>query len=613
MIKLLNYIVIFFLIIFLVVFILVLYNSVKPSNSDSNPLFDFQPYPQISPKNIPDNNIDDTSKSCYKFLTKCDPKQDSQCSSCISDFICTKVDKKKGVNSNILLNDQLVPDGDWCLPQLPPNDKKCNSFTGRWVWSNNEECQNDKSNSQCWKCECLYPDLFSGIDCSTQLACKAVKTNADKIPGQHGNVLKSTTANPLGAGIQWNPKIDMTAGTTNSKEINVLIEQTPYMSASGTNKPYFECSCDGQYCKTPEDCKILGPLPDGDKWACDTTKNLCVRSFPDPDKPGNYIEDITFNPYVKLPNDPFMCHINPCTPLNANHYADKININTEGSQYKCDCNANGFMEVNDKFDATKTNNTLFGTCILNETLPCPFSTRNKECLCLTGYNRKCRSKYANIDDTSMELCQDRENPIGFECYDPCPAENCNFRGIASYKLGKCSVDNLTPCRSNSDCIENGICKYPDDCTCTCGAGDVCATINNLYKKTDGQNVIGLPDTQLENVCNKYSEICKYDTDRQVCIVKENNIPKPFPACNNPYFGGKQCEKIFCDKDTQISVITGQGDGYSNYNVNDNLKIYCENTRGAFPTKGQYCVTDKDQGVGCVVTCEGKQGTSGWND
>ena len=81
-------IVIFIIIIIISILFLSFYNIIKPENTLA---YNFTPYAQFSPKDLPDNNLNTETKSCFTTLTACDG--DNQCPSCESDeFTCTNVD-----------------------------------------------------------------------------------------------------------------------------------------------------------------------------------------------------------------------------------------------------------------------------------------------------------------------------------------------------------------------------------------------------------------------------------------------------------------------------------------------------------------------------------------
>jgi hypothetical protein len=56
----------------------------------------------------------------------------------------------------------------YCLPRIAQYDSigGCSTYTGRIVWSKNPD------GTLGWRCQCLYPDLFSGEKCNIQIACQ---------------------------------------------------------------------------------------------------------------------------------------------------------------------------------------------------------------------------------------------------------------------------------------------------------------------------------------------------------------------------------------------------------------------------------------------------------
>ncbi len=583
-----NYFIVFLIIMVVVIVFLIFYNIIKPSKSTSSTYFNFQPYPSISPKDIPDNIIGNTKDSCYNKLTKCnlnDP-ENLQCNSCSGDFTCTQVNKSLNLNSNLKINGQDVPDTQpdegWCIPSLPETIK-CNSFTGKWVWSNDENCNNDHASSQCWSCECRYPDLFSGQDCSKQIACKAILDNAnlgkDEIIGQDGNLLVSTQYNPLGQNIIFNPNKSVDKMTPD--EIKVLMDQTPYDS-NDNNQPYFRCAC-GNYPCNPlgdgSDCRNAG-LDSNYSCIAQTGQTTGTCS----PKDSNYSTT-----YMNLENDPYMCHINPCGKIN--NFTTSNNIPVKGycsndstkscdssnncgtgayCNFQCEC-PNGFMTVNEKnFNATKENNKLYGTCVPINDIGVNYNAPTKEYTCVTGYNRQCRSNYANYDNQGLDKCDNPYNPIGYECHDPCPIFTCNYRGINAYKSGTCKNNPNTTCTSNSDCGKepgqgDNICVYSKDCTCVCqnANNDVCDTINSRYGGLTGP-------TSLENICNKYIDICEMSGNK--CVKKDLTSIAPFVGCNSPYYAGKNCENLKCSSGTPLNLKVGHTAGKHGSNQSDRYMV-----------------------------------------
>ena len=578
-----------------IIILLILFNVIKPKQNLSDINYNFQPYPNISAKNIPDNMVNQQENSCYDTLQKCDLNEDPnlQCNSCSGDFVCKQVNHDNNINSNIEINGQIVGDSEngkgWCLPRLP-HTQKCNSYTGRWVWSNDEDCKSFNLNqgkntdkNQCWSCKCLYPDLFTGNDCSTQIACKALITNTgvveNSISKQFGNYLIATENNPsVKPGTKWNPNIDISDPSTTNDE-KIALTQSPYDSINNT--PYYTCQCSGAQCETNDDC-INNPGY-GKDFQCNTNKQ-CVYCV-------DGICPNVFNPYVNLPNDSYMCHINPCGKLYNNNIANHIKIDNfcnksktkcnkdsdctsepnDYCEYNCDCEGanNGLLTINEVNFNVKSieDNDLYKTCVQMSDLPCNFDSRNKECICPNGVNRKCKSSHANKNDTTLPECNDPNNIIGFECFDPCYGQTCNSRGFPAYKNGKCKNDTTIPCTSNSMCsntnpgIGNNICEYESNCSCLCHGTniDVCDKITNLYgpNDKDDENVKDGKIQVLKEACGNVNTICNFDNNK--CVSNPNALMKAFTDCNNPYYGGKNCESFFCDPTSRISCTSVDGD------------------------------------------------------
>jgi hypothetical protein len=586
-----NYFNVFLIIMVVVILFLIFYNIIKPDKKSPS-YFNFQPYPNISPKDIPDNIIGNTTDSCYNKLTKCnlnDPVN-LQCNSCSGDFTCTPVSKSNNFNANLKINGQDVPDtkdGEgWCIPTLPETFK-CNSFTGKWVWSNDENCKNDHASSQCWSCECKYPDLFNGQDCSTQIACKAILDNAnvsrEQIIGQDGNLLVSTQYNPEGANIIFNP--NKASDKMTPDEIKVLMEQSPYDSNSD-NKPYFRCACGNYSCTKAQDCIDAGMTVG---YSCNIQQGQKTGTC----SPTSSNYSTT---YMNLENDPYMCHINPCGKINNFSTSNSIPVKGECSNdptkscdssngcgenaycnFYCDCSETpGFMIINESnFNATKENNKLYGTCIGLNDIGINYDAKNKEYICLTGYNRQCKSEYANIN-SDLPLCDNPYNPIGYECYDPCPNTTCNYRGNPAYKTGTCKNNPGKSCISNINCGNrddpekepgkgDNICIYTNNCTCLCqnAQHDVCDILNTRYGGLTGP-------TNLENICIQYGDIC--EMKGTTCTKKDLTTIAPFVGCNTPFYGDDYCENLKCSSGTPLSVYVGTTAGKHGSNQKDIYSI-----------------------------------------
>lgn len=223
----------------------------------------------------------------------------------------------------------------------------------------------NKEGQQQWSCICLYPDLFGGDDCNQQLACKDPSKDADS--DQSKNVLKSAD------GTIWDP---------NSKDFNPN-GKTPYDKDENGN-PLFTCSCDQGS-----------------------------------DKPGSLL-------YTRLPNDPYRCHLEPCS---VDHKSRGFNEKTG----QCDCS----------YDTTNSlvHSNTTGKCYPNS---CGaggiWDPINNTCKCGNGYiNNECSSDLFYRKD--KPLCDDPQNASGSTCINPCSPNPCKNNGqclpTGDSKLYKC--------------------------------------------------------------------------------------------------------------------------------------------------------------------------------
>lgn len=153
-------------------------------------------------------------------LTKCDPGV--RCAMCGSDYECTPI----GAEENVVFKGQKVPAGLWCLPKGKRN-LKCGTFTGRAIWTKNRG----------WQCACLYPDLFSGADCTEQIACR--------LPGEHDTTSKLVDKT---TGHVWDPSaIDFNPRG-----------KTPYDKGGNDDEALYQCQC----------TDTLATLLPGDPYRC---------------------------------------------------------------------------------------------------------------------------------------------------------------------------------------------------------------------------------------------------------------------------------------------------------------------------------------------------------
>jgi hypothetical protein len=143
--------------------LMILYQVLKPDRKVGQ---NYESFPNMHPANLPTGIT--SQRDCSTRLTGCDAE--GKCSLCgEAEFSCVNVTNE----NHYVLNGQSVPVGRWCLPK-PERDKYCNLKVGRWVWTESNQYCGDKE--QCWRCECLYPDLFNNSDagCANQQVCRVV-------------------------------------------------------------------------------------------------------------------------------------------------------------------------------------------------------------------------------------------------------------------------------------------------------------------------------------------------------------------------------------------------------------------------------------------------------
>ena len=184
------------------------------------------------------------------------------------------------------LGSKLEVGKSYCLPNISEinNINDCGTYTGRIVWSKNSD------NSLSWKCQCLYPDIFSGSNCTKQIACKMEYTD--------GVIAKESVAVLQDKGENvWSGN---SAPPADSK--------TPYDSLpDGT--PRFKCSCQPGFYSTNGDpftcnediCYEGSSHSDVAKFDLDTNKCVCL-----PPTYKSNISGFCYPPEITDPN----CHLN---------------------------------------------------------------------------------------------------------------------------------------------------------------------------------------------------------------------------------------------------------------------------------------------------------------
>ena len=225
---------------------------------------------------------------------------------------------------------------------------------------------------QQWSCVCLYPDLFGGDTCLTPLACRDTSITSED---QSKNVLKSSDGHVW---VPNDPNFDPKG-------------RSPY-DKDKDGKPLYSCSCD-----TNND------VPAGVK-------------------------------FVKLPNDPYRCHAEPCTKDHQIRLWDDV-INM------CNCEADPDLQ------GYFAHSNVTGQCLVAN---CQWDRTRNKCKC--GENEvslTCESDtMKRTSYTDNNKCPN--NPGGSYCSNPCQdfCKNGSLPCIGSW--------------NGTSCVSSGI-----DCNCLC--------------------------------------------------------------------------------------------------------------------------------------------------
>lgn len=279
---------VFFSISIITVIFIMMYNIIRPNFSEKSK--NLLKAPKSKPKNIPDPSVL-IDKKCVNTIKQC--KDNSDCADCGTNYECETIDK----NTNVEINNKQISDGKYCLPK-GIQDIGCNNYTGKYVWSYDGGKQN-------WKCQCIYPDLFGGDDCSKQFACKI---NGIDLSKQENNYLQNQRTKD-----KWDPNDENFDSSNSPYDMDTL---------NKFSSPLFKCNCG-----------IIN---------MSATEQLNT---------------------VNLPQDPYNCYLNPC---NVEHRAEGVTENAwDKENLTCNCgnqsnifksNVTGQCLMCPKYDWDKKNN-----------------------------------------------------------------------------------------------------------------------------------------------------------------------------------------------------------------------------------------------------------------
>lgn len=348
--------------------IIVLYFIIQPSQSIP---YNFIPFPEVAPTNLPSPTK--SGDTCWTKLTPCD--SEGECSSCATGkYKCVQVSQEDADLERYTFNGITVDRaGSFCLPQDNNTNPVCNMYTGRWTWVYDPEyCQETAPNTshpgQCWKCECLYPSMYSNpkSGCTDQQVCQN-RSPSSKSDFQPKNVLKATKyASKDLQGRIWDPI---------SGDDTDILRFNPY-STDDNGNPLFACNC----------------------------------------------QDNSENQYFSvLPNDPYNCHLAPCYKY-FGHTARGLNPECDyDSDAKCTCTCSTNQAIS-------PNGVFAGTCV---SIPAAcqsggWDETNQECTCQSPYfSVKCRSSVVNTDQTNLPICVNEDaNALGSQCVNACEGNQC---------------------------------------------------------------------------------------------------------------------------------------------------------------------------------------------
>lgn len=513
----------------IVIIILSLYFIIEPGNL---PNYNYTTFPNVSPPELPDADVN-RQELCYTSLQKCDEAMG--CAACGNQFECTEIVP----GQDVIFNGSQVQPGKWCLPNNPDN-KKCGTYTGRWIWSN-------KSVNQQWECECLYPDLFSGDTCTTNSACRDPVSNE--------------------------PQDD-----------NQLVSTLP----SCVNKQTSDCDDNVKTCSTEDDCLPSYQCLDlGDGKKCHHVWNTQLPEFNpydttpyDKKEDGTPVYQCLCNQnkgkdgiqYTNMPNDPHRCHIDPCKSDHKENWWTGTNY--QDTDAKCDCKQDLFAKSN-----------IYDTCFLagGDNGACQDSSTGgtfnnpgeADCVC-DGTKKYCKkSKYMCRGNETTECTE--ENKIGIVCNNVCnDSRTCSqstefenmkndlikqnskytdfFKAPSGENEETCEVNYGKSNKATGKIMDqlNGNTEFSTDSTENQILNEALIKFSSDYFKYENGEIRICP----RGACNPTTETCDCDPNR------------------NALFSGKYCNDYCLQDNTEIPV--GQlnpaecNHSYSQFGVS----IYC---------------------------------------
>jgi len=109
--------------------------------------------------------------NCFQQAYRCTNETDCDCTKiCSSD----KVEKHRVWDEDVVFfGDVKLPPGLYCVPR---KETRCKKNVSALLYTNGF-----------WKCHCLYPQFFSGKDCSDFVACKYIRSS-NEMDGKEGNL-----------------------------------------------------------------------------------------------------------------------------------------------------------------------------------------------------------------------------------------------------------------------------------------------------------------------------------------------------------------------------------------------------------------------------------------